>query len=282
MTEHGGESLGDNGGGSMIEALRDRSAFHPHAVYRRGNVVVRETGPWAGAVHALLRHLELVGFAGAPRIVGSGFDAAGRETLSFIEGEFTQPGPWSLDGATAVGRLLRELRDATASFRPPADARWWPWFGRSLGGARRVIGHCDAAPWNIVAREGLPVALIDWERAGPVDPLVELAQACWLNAKLHDDSVAAREGLPSLAERVRQLRAIVDGYGLSRAERRGFSERIIAFAAFATANEADDAGVTREAPPAQYDPQLVWALTWRARSVAYMLQHRRTLQNALA
>jgi len=30
----------------------------------------------------------------------------------------------------------------------------------------------------------MPVALIDWEFAGPAEPLVELAQTCWLNAKL--------------------------------------------------------------------------------------------------
>src|SRR5882757_497251 len=39
-------------------------------VYRRGDVVVRETGPWAPAVHALLRHLEQAGFTAAPRLVG--------------------------------------------------------------------------------------------------------------------------------------------------------------------------------------------------------------------
>ena len=47
----------------------------------------------------------------------------------------------------------------------------------------RVIGHCDAAPWNIVASDGLAVALIDWDRAGPVEPLVELAQVCWLKCE---------------------------------------------------------------------------------------------------
>jgi aminoglycoside phosphotransferase (APT) family kinase protein len=36
-----------------------------------------------------------------------------------------------------------------------------------------------------------PVAFINWETAGPVDPLVELAQLTWLNAKLHDDILAA-------------------------------------------------------------------------------------------
>jgi aminoglycoside phosphotransferase (APT) family kinase protein len=159
-------------------------------VHRRGDVVIRDAGPWTPAVHALLRHLEDTGFAAAPRLVGSGLDTDGREVLTFIEGEFTQPGPWSLDGAVAVGRLLRDLHRATRSFRSPPDAVWFPWHGRDLGRQVKVFGHCDVAPWNIVARDGLPVALIDWETAGPVDPLVELAQLAWLNAKLHDDIVA--------------------------------------------------------------------------------------------
>ena len=120
-------------------------------VYRRGQVVVRECGPWASTVHSLLRHLEDVGFAGAPRVVGSGFDPDGRETLSYIEGEFTEPGPWSLEGAADVGRLLRDLHEATASFRIPPNAIWSPWYGRALGGPTRVISHCDVAQ-----REGLP------------------------------------------------------------------------------------------------------------------------------
>jgi phosphotransferase family enzyme len=172
-------------------------------VHRRGNTVIRNAGPWTPTVHALLRHLEAVGFGGAPRLVGSGFDADGRETLTYIEGEFTQPGPWSLDGAAALGTLLRDLHRAAGSFQPPAESVWFPWHGRDLGGPGTVIGHCDAAPWNIVVRRGLPVALIDWEVAGPVDPLTELAQLCWLNAKLHDDIVAAREGLPPVADRAR-------------------------------------------------------------------------------
>jgi len=248
------------------------------AVYRRGQIVVRETGPWAVAVHALLRHLEDVGFAGAPRGVGSGFDAAGRETLTYIEGEFTHTGPWTVEGAAAVGRLLREMHEATASYRPPPDALWRPWFGRTLGGPARVIGHCDVAPWNIVARDGLPVALIDWEVAGPVDPLVELAQACWLNAKLHSDDVAELEGLPPLADRARQLRAMVDAYGLTAKQRRGFVERIIEFVVYDTAEQADEADVTRDTT----DPRALWGLAWRARTAAWLLGHRRTLDNALS
>ena len=257
----------------------------PTGVYRRGRVVAKDTGPWAATVHSLLRHLEAVGFAGAPRVVGSGFDAAGRETLSYIKGEFTDPGPWTLEGAAGVGQLLRELHRATASYRPPPDAVWQPWFGRALGGPTQVIGHCDVAPWNIVARNGLPVGLIDWEHAGPVDPLVELAQACWLNAKLHDDDVAARDGLPPLQERVQQFRAIVDAYSLSARQRRGFVDRLIEFVVHDTAEQADEARVTPETTEIDlhalgFNP--LWALAWRARAAAWLFRHRLTLQNALS
>jgi len=247
-------------------------------VHRRGHVVLREAGPWSATVLALLRHLEQVGFNGSPRVVGTGFDARGREMLGYIEGEFAHPGPWTMEGAAAVGRLLRDLHAATATFRPATGACWRPWFGRDLGDPVRVIGHCDVAPWNIVARDGLPIALIDWEVAGPVDPLVELAQTCWLNAKLHDDIVASREGLPPLADRARQLRAIVDAYGLSARQRRGFVDRIVEFVVHDTAEQADEAGIT----PESTDPAPLWGLAWRARAAAWILRHRQTLQNALS
>ncbi len=261
------------------------SGCGPTRVHRRGRVVVKDAGPWTVAVHSLLCHLEELGFAGAPRVVGSGFDAAGREVLTYIDGGFADPGPWSLEGAAAVGRLLRELHQATASYHPPPDAIWQPWFGRPLGGETRIVSHCDVAPWNIVARNGLPVAFIDWEHAGPVDPLIELAQACWLNAKLHDDCVAEMDGLPSLEERARQLRAMVDAYGLSGEQRRGFFDLIIEFVLHDTAEQADEARVTPDTTELRmnelgYNP--LWALAWRARAAAWLWRHRRTLRNALA
>jgi len=265
-----------------IQILRIPSRFQPNAVHRRGAVVVRNSGPWSPTVHSLLRHLDAAGFAAAPRVVDSGFDPEGRETLTYIPGEFTQPGPWSHEGAAGVGLLLRELHDATSSYTPPPNAIWQPVHSRALGGHRRVISHCDLGPWNIVARDGLPVALIDWEYAGPVDPLVELAEACWLNAKLHDDYVAEREGLPPLTERARQLRAIVDAYGVTRAQRRGFVDRIIEVAVSAVAAEADMAGVGPETPLETLDPQVPWAMAWRARAAAWLFRHRRTLQSALS
>jgi Ser/Thr protein kinase RdoA (MazF antagonist) len=254
-------------------------------VWRRADVVHRETGPWAGAVHALLRHLEAEGFDAAPRVVGSGFDERGRETLSFIAGDFVHPGPWPSEQALhAIGVMLAGLHRAGAGFTPPPGATWRPWFGRAAAGPAIapglaiVYGHCDVAPWNIVARGGAPVALIDWEAAGPVDPMVELAQAAWLNAQLHDDDVAARCALPSAGARMRQLRAFAEGYGLERGRRRALADAMIAFAIASAAAEATDAGFTPSGGPAD----AVWGVVWRTRAAAWMARNRALLDAALA
>ena len=128
------------------------------AVFRNVNTVIRETGPWAKTVHALLKHLEKVGYTGAPRVIGSGFDDKGRETLSYLEGEFVHPRPWAEEAMPYIGKLLRELHDATMSFPIPEDAVWRKRHGRTLGGPDYLIGHCDTGPWNILAQNGLPVA----------------------------------------------------------------------------------------------------------------------------
>ena len=247
------------------------------AVVRVGDVVHRETGPWAPSVHALLRHLENVGFARSPRVVGSGFDERGRETLSYLAGGFVHPRPWADDAYPALGRMLRELHDATRGFVPPGDAQWRPWHGRDLGGADRVFGHGDTGPWNIVARDGQPVALIDWEVAGPVDRVVELAQTCWLNAQLNDEDITEKQGLPDVATRARWVRAILDGYRLPAERRAGFVDQMIAFATRDAAQQAIDAGVTADTR----DASALWAITWRTRSAAWMARHRAVLQDAL-
>lgn len=198
--------------------------------------------------------------------------------MAFIEGEFVHPGPWTLDGAFAVGRLLKDLHEATASFSSESDMGWPPWFGRDIGdGSPKIISHCDVAPWNIVAKDGLPVALIDWEYAGPVEPLVELAQACWLNATLHSDDIAEREGLGTLADRARLLRAIVDGYELPSEQRIGLIDRIIQFVVCDTAEQADEGGVTSETT----DHESLWGTAWRARAGAWIVRNRFALEQAL-
>lgn len=248
------------------------------AVWRHGDVVLRASGPWSATVLALLRHLEASAFAAAPRVVGSGFYRCGRETVSFVEGDFVHPGPWPDEALPVIGGMLRHLHDTAALFELPHDACWRRWFGRDLGRTPRVLGHCDTGPWNIVACAGRPLALIDWEEAGPVDPMVELAQACWLNAQLHDDDVAERVGLPAAEHRARQMRLLLDSYGVAQAARVGFVDAMVAFAVHNAADQARQARVTPESTNAEP----LWAVTWRTLSASWMLRNRRILERALA
>lgn len=247
-------------------------------VYRRGDVVLRDSGPWSATVHSFLRHLEAAGFDAAPRVVASGFDQDGREMLTFIEGEFVHPGPWREEALPVLGNLLRRLHDASDSFRPNPGATWRTGYNRDLGDYRRVYGHGDLGPWNIVARDGLPVALIDWETAGPVDALIELGEACWLNAQLHDDDVAARNDLASAEDRARHAALIAEGYGLPRALSSRLVQAMIDVAVADAADQAIGANVT----PDTGDATALWGLAWRARAAAWMVRHRMMLSRALS
>ena len=114
-----------------------------------GGHVHRQTGPWTPSVHALLAHLAAQGFDGAPRVVG--FDEAGREVLTWVEG-VAPAMPWpawmQTDEALAgLGRLLRGYHDAVDGYPPPPRAEWRRRVG-SPGGP--IIRHGDLWPSNVV------------------------------------------------------------------------------------------------------------------------------------
>lgn len=142
-----------------------------------------------------------------------------------------------------------------------------------------IYSHCDAAPWNVVSREGLPVALIDWELSGPVDRSMELAHTAWLNARLFDDGVAEKERLSPAEERIQQLRAFVDGYELAREDRLGLVGQMIEVAILSAASDAIEAGITSESVDEQW---IVWGVAWRARSAAWMIRNKSMLERAMS
>jgi aminoglycoside phosphotransferase (APT) family kinase protein len=209
-------------------------------------------------------------------VVGDGLDADGNEVLTYVEGDIVHPRPWSDEAIWQVGGLLRDLHTATATFRPPPEARWQPWWMHHTGSGP-VIGHCDAGPWHTVVRDGRPVAFIDWTLAGQVDPLEEVAGAAWWNAQLHDDDVAERNGLADAATRARQVGLFLDGYRLPTAERDGLVSRMIEFAIRDCAAEATYARIT----PDSTDPAPLWALAWRARAAGWMIRNRTMLEHAV-
>src|SRR6185312_14477134 len=107
--------------------------------------------PWTPTVHAFLRHLEAEGFEAAPRVAGSGFNAASDETLTWLEGTIFARSVWpeAEHSMHEVGALLRWIHRIGRTFTPPPDARWMPWSLRTdAPGA--LIGHGNIAPWHVV------------------------------------------------------------------------------------------------------------------------------------
>ncbi len=184
-------------------------------VWRSAQGVHRTTGPWMETVHGFLRHLEHLGFDGAPRVVG--VDVQGREVLTYIEGQVLadpswepgRPTPWPAWAQTEeclvdVARLLRRLHEASASFVPPADARWRQHGCPGLGEGE-IVCHGDIGPHNTVYVDGRAVAFIDWDGIRPNEPLVEFGNAAWHYVPLGDDAYFEASGFsirPNLARRL--------------------------------------------------------------------------------
>lgn len=189
---------------------------------RVGDTVRRPTGAWSPAVHALLRHLDTVGFASSPRVLG--IDDGGREILTYLEGETVGDAarwpPWTRsEGSLAeVGALLRRYHEAVASFVPPSGAAWR--FTDRSPGAGEVICHNDCAPYNVVHDGGRIVGLIDWDVAGPGHPWQDLAFAAWHWVPLHHPSLR-EPGWTEPPDVARRLRILLDAYGLDAGARAG-------------------------------------------------------------
>lgn len=78
--------------------------------------------------------------------------------------------------------------------------------------------HNDVEPSNVVFREGIAVALLDFEFAAPGRPVYDLAQLARVCVPIEDDVDQARMGWQP-ADRPARLRIVADAYGLDRAGR---------------------------------------------------------------
>jgi hypothetical protein len=214
--------MDDGSGGSGPEEMLPGALSAPARV---GGTVRRGTGAWTPAVHALLRHLERAGFDGAPRVLG--FDAQGREVLTYVPGDVPRnAGPDVVNDRALfeVGRLLGRYHEATRGFSLPPGVVW---HGGGVGpGPGEVVCHNDLAPRNTVFREGRPVAFVDFDLASPAPPGWDVAHLAWQFVPLADDDGCARHGWSSPPDRPGRLLLLCDGYGLSERERIGFPELV--------------------------------------------------------
>ena len=190
-------------------------------VVRVGDTVRRPLGPNSAVIHAVLEHLEHVGFAGSPRLLG--VDDRNREVLTFLHGEVAgRPRPgWIGDEARlgSVARLLRGYHLSMQGFVLPAGLR--PDWGipelPELPDVEppqpvQVIGHQDITCENVVFRGGVAVGLIDFDLIKPTSVLMDVVNALVWWAPLADP-VDRYPGMRAL-DAARRCRVFCDAYGL--------------------------------------------------------------------
>ncbi|WP_433464176.1 phosphotransferase [Spirillospora sp. CA-128828] len=193
---------------------------------RIGDTVHRPANPWTPTVHAVLRHLEIAGFEGAPRVLG--FDEQGREVLTFLHGEtIGELHPWpawprSEQALRQAAGWMRRLHDITAAFVPPEDATWFAGTWRP----GLIIGHHDASPYNAVWNDGGLVGFVDWDTAGPSPREFDLAHLALTWVPLQPRHVAESQGFTAFEDRSRRLHVLLDAYGYE-GDRSAFADVIV-------------------------------------------------------
>jgi hypothetical protein len=188
-------------------------------VVRVGETVRRPQAAASEGAHALLRHLEQVGFDGAPRYLGE--DEYGREVLSYVGGDaaIAPPAAWALTDSAllSVAQLLRRYHDAVRSFDPrPYD---WPTTVPAPY-RRSFVSHNDPNLDNVVFRDGRAAALIDFDLASPGSELWDVALAARLWVPLRDPADIPDERAGRTRER---LRLLADAYGLPDPQRKALA-----------------------------------------------------------
>lgn len=253
-------------------------------VVRVGSTVRRPVRPFTATVQAYLAHMWARGAVFVPEALG--YDDLGREVLSFVPGEVpVEPLPaWATSEAVlvALARLVRRLHDAADGWEPPADAVWGDIPGTTsldllpLFEAPELVSHQDYCPGNVVFRDGLPVALIDFDLARPTTRVADCVNAMYWWVPLLDPVDRA----PSLIEAnaAHRVRLFADAYGMTHSQRAQIMPLVI--------TRASNNHIALRAAAAQHPVFKRW---WdegvkdrMPRTEAWLVKEYATLQLALA
>jgi hypothetical protein len=212
------------GGGAIVTQEEVLTGGNVNHIVRKENTVLRPTGYWSASVHELLTLLEERGFAGAPRFLG--IDDSNREIVTFIPGEVPgndypelEPYMWSDETLVGVARLLRQFHDATEGSALVTKGKWQLRYEGDC--ENEVICHNDAALYNVVFQKGNPVALIDFDMAGPGPRMWDIAYSLYTSVPLASFSPDHASGKTvayqmelHAAERRQRIHLFFESYGI--------------------------------------------------------------------
>src|SRR5262249_55529675 len=122
------------------------------------------------------------------------------------------------DALASIAKLIRVLHDASRGFAHSVDDTWSDEMADTEPG-RPVICHNDVCLENVVFRDGVAVALLDFDFAAPGRPGHDLA--CFARMCVPIDDDVSRANLGWIVTRLpHRLRLIADEYGCSPSDRR--------------------------------------------------------------
>jgi aminoglycoside phosphotransferase (APT) family kinase protein len=123
-------------------------------------------------------------------------DDLGREMFTYVDGEVPRDLAFHDDATLrAAATLIRRFHDLAAEVLSSSERA-----------TAEVVCHHDLSPCNFVFRDGVPVAIIDFDAAAPGMRVADVAYAAWLWLDIGSPDVDA-------AEQRRRLLVFLQAYG---------------------------------------------------------------------
>ncbi|WP_246293878.1 phosphotransferase [Paenibacillus planticolens] len=146
--------------------------------------------------------------------------------MTYISGEVPgnkypklEPYMWSDETLMGLARLLRRFHDSSQELTLNTEDRWQLSYADDA--EHEVICHNDAALYNIVFQNGAPVALIDFDMAGPGPRMWDIAYTIYTSIPLasfapdpFSGTTVAYQNEIHAAERRRRIHLFFESYGI--------------------------------------------------------------------
>jgi tRNA A-37 threonylcarbamoyl transferase component Bud32 len=232
-------------------------------VYREEDAILRPIKPWTDHVHALLRHFCSHGLP-VPQVIKTDDTY---EYVEYIEGEIIDSCQWTDELLIDIAELTKKIHQSAEKFDYTKSMEWQPYYLREMGDIK-ICSHGDIAPWNVVTKDRKIMGLIDWELAGPISPIVELARICWL----FPPSVNAESTVDNKI-RAEQIRTIIDTYGLDADSRKSFFTIMLDTSIYDLEYAMRNISVDTIGR--------MWSLVWRNKNISWLWRNRQLIQNTI-